>query len=90
MADLDVTVIARASADRVGPFADGVLRMRVTRPASDGEANRVVVRLLADALGVPRSRVELIAGGKARRKRIRIHELDPDALDERLRALPAD
>ena len=90
MADLEVSVVPRASANRVGPWADGVLRVRVTRPAADGEANRALIRLLARAFGLPPSRVELIAGLRARRKRFRVHDLDPDALEQLLRGLHPD
>jgi uncharacterized protein YggU (UPF0235/DUF167 family) len=90
MAVLEVAVVPRASAHRVGPYENGVLRVRVVRPPADGEANRAVIRLVADALGLAPSRLELIAGRTARRKRLRVDGIDPDELDRRLRALPAD
>lgn len=79
-----------ASANRVGPYANGVLRVRVVRPAADGEANRALIRLVAGALGLAPSGLELVAGRTARRKRLSLDGIDPDELDRRLRALPAD
>ena len=90
MADVELVVVPRASADRVGPYADGVLRVRVVRPPADGEANRSVLRLVADALGVAPSRLSLIAGARGRRKRVRVDGLDDAQLAQRLRALSAD
>lgn len=90
MADLDLLVTPRAAAERVGPWHDGVLRVRVTRPPADGEANRAVVRLVAAALRVAPSRVELVAGARGRRKRLRIGEIDPAELERRLAGLVAD
>jgi uncharacterized protein YggU (UPF0235/DUF167 family) len=90
VADVDLVVVPRASADRVGPYAGRVLRVRVVRPPSDGEANRSVLRLVADALGVPPSRLWLVAGARGRRKRLRVDGLDDAELDRRLRDLPAD
>jgi len=85
--DLELAVIPRASADRVGPYDDGVLRVRVTRPPSDGEANRAVLRLVARALGVPNGLVRLVAGERGRRKRVRIDGISDAELLARLRAV---
>lgn len=90
MADVELVVVPRASSDRVGPYADGVLRVRVVRPPADGEANRSVLRLVADALGVPPWRLSLVAGARGRRKRLRVDGLDEAQLARRLRDLPAD
>jgi hypothetical protein len=87
MATLELHVTPGASGDAVGPFADGVLRVRVTRPPTDGEANRAVVRLVGRALGVAPSRLVLVAGERGRRKRIRVDGLDADELERRLRTI---
>ena len=90
MAVLEVAVVPRAATNRVGPYADGILRVRVVRPPAAGEANRAVIRLVAAALGLAPSGVELIAGRRARLKRLRVAGIDRDELERRLRALPAD
>jgi len=90
VAVLDVAVVPRASADRVGPYVDGVLRVRVTRPPADGEANRAVVRLVAAALGLAPSRVEVMAGATGRRKRLQIEGFESAELEHRLRDLHLD
>jgi uncharacterized protein len=84
MADLQLVVTPRAASDGVGPWRDGVLRVRVTRPPADGEANRAVLRLVARALDVPASRLELVQGATGRHKRVRIDGLAADELDRRL------
>jgi uncharacterized protein len=88
--DLEVKVVPRAARDAVGPVVDGVLHVRVTRPPSDGEANRAMIGLVAGALGVAPSRVELIAGRRAHRKRLRVSGLADAELASRLRSLGAD
>ncbi|HUF05943.1 MAG TPA: DUF167 domain-containing protein [Candidatus Binatia bacterium] len=90
MPELEVVVTARASADRVGPFRDGVLRVRVTRPPADGEANRAVLRLVARSLDLGPGSLELVAGARGRRKRIRVSGLQAAELDRRLAAIGAD
>lgn len=90
MPDIELAVTPRAAADRVGPIRDGVLRVRVTRPPSDGEANRAVLRLVARAIGMPVSRLTLVAGERARRKRVTVEGIDAAELGRRLAALPLD
>lgn len=53
--------------------ADGVLTIYVREPAASGRANDAVIRVLAEHLGLPRSRVELVAGATSRMKRLRIN-----------------
>jgi uncharacterized protein YggU (UPF0235/DUF167 family) len=88
MATVELAVVPRASANRVGPYVDGVLRVRVTRPPADGDANRSVLRLVGAALGVPVSSLAVIAGERARRKRLSVGGLTDVELERRLRALP--
>ena len=90
MAGVEVAVTPGASRDRVGPLRDGVLAVRTTRPAADGEANGAVVRLVARAVGVAPSQVEIVAGRRGRRKRIEIHGVDEAELGRRLRSIGAD
>jgi uncharacterized protein len=90
MADLQLVVTPRAASDGVGPWRDGVLRVRVTRPPADGEANRAVLRLVSRALGIPASRLDLVQGATGRHKRVRIDGLRADELDRRLASLVGD
>lgn len=83
---LSVRVTARADVDRVGPYAQGALHVRVTRPPADGAANEAVRGLLARALGIPRSSIELVAGARSRTKRFAIEGLSSADLATRLSA----
>jgi hypothetical protein len=65
----------------------GVLRVRVTRPPADGEANRAVQRLIARALDLPPSGVRLLSGERSRRKRFAIDQLSTKELAARLSRL---
>ena len=55
-------------------LADGrkVLKARVAAAPSDGEANAALVALFARRLGVPPSRIGVVAGRTARVKRLRV------------------
>jgi uncharacterized protein len=62
----------------------GALALRVAARPADGAANREVLAVIAAALEVTRSAVELVAGSRGRDKRVRIHGLDPAAVARRL------
>lgn len=71
------TVVVRVKpGSRKGPLVevadDGELTIYVRERAVEGKATEAVVKLLAEHLGVPRSRVELISGATARVKRFRV------------------
>jgi uncharacterized protein len=62
-----VWVVPRSSREGIdGLHGDG-LRVRVTAPPHGGEANRAVLRLLAEATG---ARAELTMGSTSRRKTV--------------------
>lgn len=74
---MSATVVVRVKpGSRKGPRVevadDGTLTIYVQERAVDGKANDAVTKLLAQHLGVPRSRVELISGATARLKRFRV------------------
>ncbi len=52
--------------------SSGELRLQVSAPASEGQANEACVRFLARALRLPQASVVILAGKKSRRKLIRI------------------
>jgi uncharacterized protein len=68
----DVLVTPRASRERVGPLHGDRLKVAVTAPPVEGEANAALVAALARALGVPRAQVEVLRGEGSRRKTIRV------------------
>ncbi|HEY5999479.1 MAG TPA: DUF167 domain-containing protein [bacterium] len=87
---LDVHLRPRASRAGVGGVRDGALELRVCAPPVEGEANAAARELLADLLGVSRSRVVLHGGEKSRRKVFRVDGLDPAEALRRLAAAGAD
>jgi uncharacterized protein YggU (UPF0235/DUF167 family) len=68
-------VTPRASSERIAveETPDGPLvRVWVTAPPAEGAANAAVIKLLAKALRIPKSRLEIAAGAGSRDKRLRI------------------
>jgi uncharacterized protein (TIGR00251 family) len=70
---LSIRVQPKASSDEiVGPQGDDSIKIRITAPPVDGKANQHLIKFLAKAFGVAKSRVTLIKGETGRDKRLAI------------------
>ena len=92
MANLPVRLTPGAAADRIDGWdvdAEGrpVLKVRVRARPVEGEANEALIKLLAKALGVPKSAVLLHRGGQSRTKMIMVEGLSDPELKARLTGL---
>jgi hypothetical protein len=86
VARIELTVSPGAArSELVGRHGDG-WRARVAAPPERGRANRALVELLAEALGVHRDRVAVVAGQAGRRKVVEVEGLDTAEIDRRLEA----
>ena len=82
-----VKVHPRAKRDGIAGELGEALKLTVAAPPVEGRANDACVRLLAQALGVPRSSVTVVAGGSGRQKLIRIAGMRAEELRTRLKRL---
>jgi uncharacterized protein len=80
MLRIDILVVPRSSRTSVGPMVGDRLRVAVTAPPVDGEANAAVVDAVAEAFGVRRVAVTIVHGERGRRKTIAIEGATADAL----------
>ena len=69
----EVRVAPRASRNRIVGVQEGALKVALTAPPVDGAANEALKKLLAKAVGVAKSDVEILRGDRARIKVLRIH-----------------
>ena len=83
---LRVRVTPRSGRDEVIGWQDGELRVRVRAAPEEGRANEAVRRLIAKQTGVPASAVEVVRGGTARTKTLRITGLSEEEARARLGA----
>jgi uncharacterized protein (TIGR00251 family) len=60
------------------------LKIRVSAPPVEGEANSALEKLLAKTLGLPKSNIMVISGTTARLKQVEISGLSQADLDQRL------
>jgi uncharacterized protein (TIGR00251 family) len=82
-----VRVQPRASRDEIlGWRADNVLGVRVTAAPVEGQANAAVARLVATALGLPRSAVTVARGERGRDKVLCVAGLSAAEVRARLTA----
>ncbi len=67
-----VRVQPRASKNQVAGLYEDAIKLRITAPPVDGEANEACRVYLADLLKVSRSRVEIVSGHTGRNKTIKV------------------
>jgi uncharacterized protein len=81
-----VTIRVRPGSARpgVGGEHDGALVVRVTARAVDGKATEAALAAVADAFGVRRSAVGLVAGASSRVKIVEVAAGDPRLLADLL------
>ena len=75
---------ARSSAVR--GVHDGALRVSVTQVAEKGKANKALIGVLAKALKLRKSQIEIVAGDTVSQKRFLIHAVTIDQLAKRIEA----
>jgi len=85
---LEAFVQPRATRTAIVGVHGTALKIKVAAPPVDGKANEALRKFVADAVGLPRSRVELVAGAGSRNKRLRISGLAPEAVAEALGLQP--
>jgi uncharacterized protein (TIGR00251 family) len=74
----------RASLNEIGEVKGNELCIKVTAPPVDAAANEALLRLLAECLGCPRNRVELVRGHTSRHKTIKLHRLSAESVAAKL------
>ena len=84
---LEILVQPRASRAKIGPMHDGRLKIAVTAPPVDGEANAAVIDAIARWLGVARRSVEVVGGASSRRKTLQVDGVTGAELARRLAEL---
>jgi uncharacterized protein len=67
-------------------MADGLLHIRVHAPATEGKANKALLKFLSDRLHVPHSDIQIERGANSRYKVISVAGQSVDDVWEQLRA----
>ncbi|MGI5912448.1 MAG: DUF167 domain-containing protein [Syntrophomonadaceae bacterium] len=69
---VEVKVQPRSSRNQIVGEQNGVLKVKLTAPPIEGEANRALINFLAVYLKIPRKDISLIRGETSRNKLIEI------------------
>lgn len=79
-----VRVQPRASRTEIAGQHGDAIRIRITAPPVDGEANAELTRFLAKTLAVTRSAIRIRSGGSGRTKLIEVDGISADSVRARL------
>ncbi len=79
-----VRLTPRAGRNQIDGWDGDLLRVRVAAPPVEGRANDALLRLLAEALGVPRSQLQLVRGRTSREKVIAVEGVSQEDVRARL------
>ena len=84
---LAVRVTPRASSNEIAEVLDdGTIRVRLAAPPVDNEANEALVVFLAEILGVPKTKLDIVAGSVGRDKLVSVVDMDVETAHQRILA----
>ena len=83
---VNIVLQSRASRDEVVEQQGDCLKVRVTAPPVDNQANTKLCELLAKLLGIGKKQVTVIVGHKARIKQVRV--ANSTVKEERKKLIP--
>jgi len=82
---LAVRVTPRASRNEiVEVLDDGTVKVRIAAPPADNEANAALIEFLSEILGVPKSKLDIVAGATGRDKLIAVLDMDVETAHQRI------
>ena len=88
-ATIEIHLQPGAKGNEIVGFKEGVLYAKVTALPQKGQANRALVELMAQTLGIPKSAIDIIRGQSSRSKVIAVQGLSGEEVREILgRDLP--
>ena len=82
---LAVRVTPRASRNEIVEILDdGTVKVRIAAAPADDEANAVLLEFLSEILGVPKSKLDIVAGVSGRAKLIAVMDMDVETAHSRI------
>lgn len=84
-AALAVRVTPRASRNEIAEVLDdGTIKIRIAAQPADDEANAALIDFMSEILGVPKSRLDIVAGLTGRDKLISVVDMDAETAHQRI------
>jgi uncharacterized protein YggU (UPF0235/DUF167 family) len=82
---LAVRITPRASNNQiVGVLNDGTVKVHLAAGITDKEIDQQLIIFLAEVLGVPKSRVEIVAGPSGWDRLVAVLDMDVDTVNQRI------
>jgi len=81
-----VKVIPRSSRTEIAGMEKDIYRVKITDPPIEGKANKAVIALLAEKLGIAKRDIEITAGKTSRMKTVRVQGMSEVAVTQALEA----
>lgn len=82
---LALRVTPRASRSQIaGVLNDGTVKVHIAADPAEDTMNAELIAFLAEVLGVPKSRVEIVAGESGRDKLVSILDMDVETAHQRI------
>jgi len=75
---VNIRVQPRSSRNKITGVSDGSLKISLTSPPVDGEANQACIAFFADVLAIAKSRIAIINGFKGRNKTIAVSGMNKE------------
>lgn len=82
---LKIHVTPRGSKNAVTGWREDSLCIKLTAPPVEGAANALLIKYIADLLGLRKQDVQLVSGDKSREKTLRISGLSLEDIKTRLK-----
>jgi uncharacterized protein (TIGR00251 family) len=83
-AKISIRLTPRSSKDRFVSKQGDQIKINLTAPPVDGEANQSLIRFLAKSLGVKASNLTIVQGMSSRTKTVQVSGYDQEQLDDML------
>ena len=81
-----VKVIPRSSRTEIAGKEKDIYRVKITNPPVEGKANKALIALLAEKLGIAKRDIEITAGKTSRMKTVRVQGMSEVAITQALEA----
>ena len=85
--ELHINVLPRSSRNAVAGFQDNCLKIKISKPPVDGQANAACCRLLSELFNIPASKVTVVRGHSSRKKTVRLEGLSAATAQKVLHSL---
>jgi uncharacterized protein (TIGR00251 family) len=84
-AALPIRVIPRASRNEIVEIlSDQTVKIRLTAPPAEDQANAELIKFLSDVLGMPQTKFEIVAGKSGRDKLVSILDVSTEDVHKKI------